>query len=551
MSNLRPSRQISTTGNWIRGVNLGGWLVLERYIAPYQFAITDCHLAGDLCWYPGAISAPDTSDPAYKECDLSECTPYRPEGIYGKPDYPLDEWHLAAAFNDTTVGEQWLNYHFENFIKKEDLIRVKGAGITHLRVPLPHWILGDIQDDEPWIAGDRWKYFLRVCGWARELGLEVWPNIHTAPGSQNGFDNSGLQRANYTCDGWNNHPENVQRSLNAVDQITSQLVSDGVTDVVTGFGILNEPFGDCDPNVYKNFMDEALSIVRENMGPDTGIYVADMFSSTIFNDGEWWLDDEKYSNTYLDSHFYQVFSKAERDFDTKQHIHHVCYPDDPQNAIESCCFEDVPKNTTPSSGVQRISTEWSAAFDLMPGTLIAQVMDAIANTGVAPGMHRSLAPSRQLFMRDFVQAQIVAYEAADVGVSQGWFFWTIKTEGGAFAEWDFTRGLIEAWIPNIVDRHIPSSAVYGSCDDIYKRTENRTDVRSDGYALFEQAKEAAGSTDIENSTLPEPNNASPFNWKLNLSALALIVLAVYGYKKRKKQEYFKVPDGRPMHVAGL
>ena len=107
MSNLRPPQQIST--DWIRGVNLGGWLVLERYIAPYQFAITDCHLAGDLCWYPDALSAPSPEDPAYKECDLDKCTPFRPEGLFGKPDYPLDEWHLAAAFNDTKIGEQWLN----------------------------------------------------------------------------------------------------------------------------------------------------------------------------------------------------------------------------------------------------------------------------------------------------------------------------------------------------------------------------------------------------------------------------------------------------------
>lgn len=174
---------------WIRGVNLGGWLVIERYIVPYQYAITTCHLEGDLCWYPGALSAPDVTDPDYKVCDFEKCKPARFESVFGWPDYPVDEWHLTTAFPKETDAERWLNYHFENFIKREDLVQMKRAGLTHLRVPLPHWILGNIASDEPWIPGDRWKYFLRLCQWAREIGLEVWPNLHTAPGSQNGFDN--------------------------------------------------------------------------------------------------------------------------------------------------------------------------------------------------------------------------------------------------------------------------------------------------------------------------------------------------------------------------
>jgi glucan 1,3-beta-glucosidase len=198
------TRAADDNNKFIRGVNLGGWLVLERYIVPYQFSITDCHVRGDFCWFPGQASAPPPNHPGYKLCDRALCHPILIENAYGRLDYPVDEKTLANAFlnaanttpdatTTTTISrqrdiaEQWFNFHFDNFITLEDLQKIKKAGITHVRMPLPHWILGDVEEGESWIVGKRWEVFLRLCRWARELELQVWPDIHTAPGSQNGF----------------------------------------------------------------------------------------------------------------------------------------------------------------------------------------------------------------------------------------------------------------------------------------------------------------------------------------------------------------------------
>lgn len=48
----RSTDPIVAPSQSIRGVNIGGWLVLERYITPSVFAITKCHLDGNPCWYP-------------------------------------------------------------------------------------------------------------------------------------------------------------------------------------------------------------------------------------------------------------------------------------------------------------------------------------------------------------------------------------------------------------------------------------------------------------------------------------------------------------------
>ena len=174
MASHLPTHKNSTYR--IRGVNLGGWLLVERYITPYLFAVTECHREGNLCWYPGSSSAPRHAKLCSQECIQR---PLMMKNVFNSTDYPLDEWQLSSVL-PSKVAETWLNQHFENFLRYEDLEKAKRAGITHVRVPLPHWILGDIiEGEEPWVAGDRWKYFKRMIGWCREIGLEVWPNIHT------------------------------------------------------------------------------------------------------------------------------------------------------------------------------------------------------------------------------------------------------------------------------------------------------------------------------------------------------------------------------------
>ena len=85
---------------------------------------------------------------------------------------------------------------------------------------------------------------------------------------------------------------------------------------------------------------------------------------------------------------------------------------------------------------------------------------------------RQISPERQDFLRHFVEAQMVAYEAQPSGVSNGWFYWTFKMEGGAFAEWDFLRGLQEGWIPSIPPTNVNSKDLYGTCEDIIFQTKD-------------------------------------------------------------------------------
>jgi len=321
--------------------------------------------------------------------------------------------------------------------------------------------------------------------------------------------------------------------------VTSAIVRDGLDDVVTGFGLLNEPFGDCNHNVYKQFLENGLHIVRETLGESIKVFVSDMFLATYFNDGTWWLDPTEYHDTLLDTHFYHVFASSVRTMSPREHLARVCNPEDAQEEITSCCYEDATDNNVPSQGgVKRISTEWSAAFDAMPGELLQVVMQGIAASGTAPDFHRRISPERQAFLKKFVEAQIVAYEAADTGLSQGWFYWTWKVEGGAFAEWDFSRGLFEGWIPPIAPSNTSSQELYGTCNEILLHTNNTMDVVHPfpwGDPDYWEHDDFVPSEVNQNGVWNEINILKRFHWFFFGLCVAIALLTWHFFRKRRRK----------------
>jgi glucan 1,3-beta-glucosidase len=471
-----------------------------------QFAVTDCHLRGELCWYPGQLSAP----PDAPLCDIDECTPHMFPNVFGQLDYPLDEYTLWTSFanssnrnddGDDSIATAWLNHHLENFFTRADLVDLQQAGVTHVRVPLPHWILGHLVGDKTqvWVVGQRWEAFSRLVTWARDLGMQVWPDIHSAPGSQNGFDNSGRQAAHDSigCSHWSKNATRVEQSLQVLDKVSARMAAEGMQDVVTGFGLLNEPFKDCNRAIYMKYIDQGLEIVRGHMGDETYIYVSDMFVPQDFNDGHWWQDNvTKYQHTFLDTHYYHVFAGNTRAMSPRQHIALTCQNEyhverrwkDTEGGIASCCYQDPPRNTIPAVTVKRMVGEWSAALDTLPVDKLYSVMLGIAANGTAPEYDRKLTTARKALLLRFVQAQMVVYEAADKGVGGGWFYWTAKMEGGVFAEWDFTRGIREGWIPRVPDPTIASTDLFGTCYDLLWRT-------NDSMSVIHEYPDPAAATD--------------------------------------------------------
>jgi len=240
---------------------------------------------------------------------------------------------------------------------------------------------------------------------------------------------------------------------------------------------------DSDQTILQQYYQNAFDVITKILGPSTSVFVGDTFRPYKFNDGTFWTSStsnstknssSKYSNTYLDSHPYQVFFEQGRSFTPKQHIAYVCAHD--TSNIGECCYEDGPiNNTIPSRGISRLVGEWSGAYDILPTAKTPTLMKGIKDNGIVPELNRTLTKARHTFLTQFVQAQMVAYESVHThpGISSGWLFWNFKMEGGAFIEWDFLRGLKEGWMPSIPkDPTITSESIYGSCHEIYNRTND-------------------------------------------------------------------------------
>mmetsp|Transcript_26346 Transcript_26346/g.55053 ORF Transcript_26346/g.55053 Transcript_26346/m.55053 type:complete len:591 (-) Transcript_26346:625-2397(-) len=554
-------------GAWVRGVNIGGWLLMERYITPYQFALTSCHVEGDLCWYPGQVNAP----PNAELCDIYRCKPILEENVFGEIDYPIDEHTLWKSFGENIqAAEAWLNHHLENFITEDDIIAVKKSGATHVRVPLAHWILKSQEEitaaGDYWIVGQRWEAFRRVVKWARAHDLQVWPDIHTAPGSQNGFDNSGQQYTAISCKRWSDNSTHVAASLDVIHQVTKAIADENMQDVVTGFGLLNEPFKDCDREVYFAFLEQGFDIVRANMGKQAHVYVSDLFQPGIFNNGEWWLDAEKYHNTYLDTHYYQVFAETTRSISPRQHIALTCQNEyhqsraskEPAGGVASCCFQDPPRNSIPSQGVRHMVGEWSVAVDTLPGNKLFDIMQNILEKGIALELQRKIPLARQQFLRNFAEAQMVTYEMADKGAGGAWFYWTVKMEGGAFAEWDYLRGIREGWIPKLQAPNVTSASLYGTCYEIMARTDDNTSVIHEypdpdevdtwlGPALDDDVVLSHGQSILDPKEYRNEHrlvNSTNMGWWVTGIAMVILVAVLSAYRRfrNRKSGYTSLPQ---------
>jgi glucan 1,3-beta-glucosidase len=210
-------------------------------------------------------------------------------------DFPRDQASLVQQFDDPLIASQFLDLHYDHFVTRQDVTNLREAGVTHLRVPLPSSILANSSSPEAWL------YFLRLVGWCRQDGIQVWPDLHIIP------DGSSS-----SCQSWN-----VNQTLRAVQMISNEIMKDGLGDVVRGFGIFNnspkhgrmeeeEEEEDCNDNddlqVVRDYASKALHIVRSTLGNDTAIIMGDMNkNATMWNDG-WWDD---MPNTFLDSHYNQ------------------------------------------------------------------------------------------------------------------------------------------------------------------------------------------------------------------------------------------------------
>jgi glucan 1,3-beta-glucosidase len=327
----------------IKGVNLGGWLVFEKWITPSLFEGTDA----------------------------------------------LDEFHLHKEQSEKKIEE-----HYQNFITEKDFEFLSNHGINSVRIPIGHWLFGDFPPFPKTI-----EYLDEAFQHAEKYNIKILIDLHTAPGSQNGYDHSGVVgEVN-----WHKYSENISKTLGVIEKISEKYAKH---ENLLGISLLNEPHKDIPAETLKDFYVEGYKKVRNHCKEDIAVVISDSFRPYEFSKI---MQTPDFINVILDMHFYQ-------------------------------CFFEENKNKKIEKIIQETKSGW--------GKLIKKVQRYKPiicgewSLGVDPSTSKHLSPNKKEHMtKRFGETQLNVFNK-----TLGWFFWTYKTELGD--DWDF-RESVEKTILNL------------------------------------------------------------------------------------------------------
>jgi len=390
----------------VRGVNIGGWLVLEPWITPSLFDNT------------------------------------------GNPSI-VDEWTFSQYQSQDEAGTALKN-HWDTWITENDFAAIAAAGLNHVRIPIGYWAF-DVSGGEPYQTG-QYPYLLNAIDWCRTHGLKVIIDLHGVPGSQNGFDNSGRRGAAL----WATQSSNIARTNAIILKLSKEFSQHIYSDVVTSVQPVNEPAS------FKSqgILSAARQLYYDSYGnlrwPDPNqpqvtegllLLIHDAFMGLAYWTG-FMTDRNTYQGVSMDTHSYSIFSSPELALNWGQHINEVC-------ATGKSISDFTRSNLWVIVGEWTVATTDCAKYlngrgtgsrydGSFPGSYF------IGNCGPKTGSASGFPEKYKTFMRKFFEAQVQAYEQG-----AGWVYWTWKAENAD--DWSYQVGLEGGWIPKN-----PSDKIYNN-----------------------------------------------------------------------------------------
>ncbi|EPB82458.1 hypothetical protein HMPREF1544_10797 [Mucor circinelloides 1006PhL] len=397
----------------IRGINLGGWLVLEPFITPKLFE------------------------------------------QFGPNDTVVDEWSLCERLGPEEAKIQ-LQHHYETFITEADFKRIAEMGFNHVRIPTGHWAV-QVLPDEPYVPFISWQYLLQGVQWARKYGLRVMVELHTAPGSQNGWNHSGKAGMVGFLNGTEGE-SNADRTLQIATEMIRFFDKPEWTNVVPLFGVLNEPAMMKIPAAkVKSWYQTSYNAIRKLLGPGRG-------PRLTYHDGFYPLNSwngffgKQYERVILETHLYMIFNNGLVSMPKSQQSEFPCTAW--KKDIGEASIHVGPTMVGEFSVATNDCAKYlngvglGARFDgtlEQEGAPTAPVCPTCSCVGVDDWT--KFTPEYKEFLLQFMEKQMDAYEA---GV--GWFYWTYKTEDHVNPHWDYLLAWEQGFAPKNVNLRTNSCA---------------------------------------------------------------------------------------------
>lgn len=384
----------------VKGVNLGNWLVLEKWMNPALFAGTD---AADEDALPRQL----------------------PREVY----------------------EARIAIHRSEYITERDFLTIHSMGLNTVRIPVPYSIFGDCP---PFLGCV--QELDHAFAWAEQYDLKILIDLHTVPHGQNGFDNGGISGV---CK-WAQEPESVLFALSVLERLANRY---GHRKGLWGIEILNEPamgslfeamqvqkrYPPADPELAKGsksipqtflrkFYTDAYHRMRRYLPTEKYVVFHDGFQLTAWKD---FMQEKEYQNVVLDTHQYLMTAEMMGCPQTLDgylsyiHEHFARGIAEMQNHFpvicgEWCLFNSLACGCDTKGGQTVLNGQKNT-----PQNILSDVQ-------------------KQEIYRALAQAQLQAWAKGS-----GYFYWsyklltdTVNTTGWAgWESWDFGRCVDFGWFP--------------------------------------------------------------------------------------------------------
>lgn len=324
-----------------------------------------------------------------------------------------------------TAALEILRKHWNSWVTWQDFKKISDSGFNVVRIPIGYWAYDTF--GAPYVQGAA-VYIDAAVDWARSLGLKIIIDLHGAPGSQNGFDNSGRRISN---PGWTSG-DTVKQTLQVLQTISNKYAQAQYQDVIIGIQLLNEPLiGKVNGDIVRQFYRDGFGQVRTVS--DTPVVLHDGFQNPNTWNGFLTPSDNNAQNVAIDHHEYQVFDNGLIAMSPAQHRQQVC--------AAAASYTGADKWT--------FVGEWTGAMTdcakYLNGFGVGARYDGTYPGSAAVGQcgwQNNVAQWSQQYKdetRAYIEAQMEAFESR----TQGWVWWNFKTESAH--EWD-AFALIDAGV---------------------------------------------------------------------------------------------------------
>lgn len=243
-----------------RGVNLGSWLVLERWQLESLFSGTDC-------W---------------------------------------DEYSLTSHLG--SQASSIIHKHRETYIQEEDFKWLSKHGINAVRIPLGYWIL---KEQDGFIASPEVLDFAVEC--CEKYNIHCFLDLHALPGHQSSEHHCG--RKDFFR--WSKDDLFLSKSLDFIEELSERYSR---KNCIRGISLVNEPAPSIPANFLLTFFRQAYMRIRRHLPYDKTSVIITAFPENRLDEIHGKLNPPEFENIMDDIHYYQCFGDWWRGMPANEHL---------------------------------------------------------------------------------------------------------------------------------------------------------------------------------------------------------------------------------------